>query len=328
VENISKDITRITRVKRNNDIIDLSTNEAAYGKYKKYPDTVLLKEKIADKKQVSVENILLTRGSEEGISFIFNKFLKEGDKIIRPEPTFGMLEVYENISKVKVDKINYNKSLKVNILNSLSEKHKLLYIANPDNPTGKYNTEINLILQRCKELNIKVILDIVYLSYSFVKDLNYERNLIEEYDNLFIVNSFSKVHGLAGIRSGYILSNKDNIKKLEILSPMQEVNSVAVKETIEAIQNENIFYKNIKNANKWKKHFQKYFSEYYIETETNFMLFKTDKSEEIYKSLMDKKIKVKILSGHPSIEGLLRITIGNDIVMKTIFKIMLEKIDD
>jgi len=323
-----KVFSRTKKEKRDKNIIDLSRNEAAYGKYKEYPDTVLLRELLAINKQVNTDNILLTRGSEEGIKMIFDSFLNKNDRIIRPEPTFGMLEVYEYNSKVKVDKISYDAFFNNDIFYKIKRKHKLLYIANPDNPTGKYNSQINLILKKCDVFNIKVILDIVYIPYSFMTDVFYEKDMIKRYNNLFIVNSFSKAHGLAGIRSGYIISNENNIKELELLSPMQEINSIAVVETIKALYEDNYLIKNINNVNKWKRKLLEEFPVSYIDTETNFILLRNKRALEAYELLLCNNIKTKILSGHPSIEGLLRITIGENEVMKRVMNILLEVFDD
>jgi len=306
--------------------INLSSNEAAYGAYLYYPNSYPVYEKLAEVKGVHVDNLLLTRGAEGGIKTVFECFLKKGDKIIRQEPTFGMLEVFENNYGIKATKILYDNTRKNNLADNIKRSHKLLYFSNPDNPTGLYEDNIYSFLEKSKKLNIIVLLDIVYMPYAYPKELfnSYEKRLIKQYDNLIIVNSFSKAHGLAGLRVGYLMADKKLIRLLREHRPINELNSVAIDETLKVLSDPTIYNNNISNVLKWKHVFKKAFSNRYIDTDTNFFFLKGD-CEEIINwnmELIKNKILTRVYTEKGPMMDTLRISIGEEEAMIKVLSIL------
>lgn len=306
------------------DGIDLSRNEPAYGKYKDYPDDLLLTETLAKVKGVEEENIIPVRGAEEGIRLVFETFLSKRDRVIRPEPTYGMLDVFEQMRQARTDKVLYNKFyMKDELEKVMSKKHDILYLANPDNPTGTFIEDIDTLIWNADLYNIIVVLDLVYIYYAIGIDemKTYEKRLLDSHDNLIIVNSFSKSHGLAGLRSGYIMGSSKLIYQIKERVPSNQMNSIAIKETINSLTDTTVLQKNIDNVNKWKGKFYSEFK-YCRTTNTNFIILRIDEGELRRKCIVElSKQNIRIREYN---EGLLRnsirISIGSDDIMKKVFK--------
>lgn len=308
-------------IHKKENLINLSNNQAAFGKYRKYPYTYPLYEALSKYLEVGIDDILPVKGAEEGLKFVFDAFVEEGMNVIRPNPTFGMIDVYEKYNKAKSIKIDYDEGRRLNLEKFVKKinKNSFIYIANPDNPTGSClsQNKLRFIVDRAKKNNVLVLLDETYKNYSkYNVDFKNEPNVIT-------VGSFSKSHGLAGIRLGYIVASKELIDVLKRLRPMEEVNSVAVKEGIKAL-NSNINLKNFKHVMKWKRVFKKRFPTNYIETGTNFILlkFRNPKHISLQQHLYNKGILVKANFNHSSMDGILRITIGKKCEMKKVLKLI------
>jgi len=308
----------------------LSNNQAPFGKYRDYPYTWPLYKAWANNWQMDTENILLTRGAEEGIKLVYDVFAEGRSTIIRPEPTFGMTEVYEQLNNVNVIKLNYNKNFHISIYDWVVaiEKNKttlsMIYLAIPDNPTGGMITfnDLYTLVNKCKEYNVIVLLDLTYYQYyNFDNPHNRFGEIFDTLDNIIIVDSLSKSHGLAGIRSGAIIASKENIILLSKHRPMEEVNSITVKESIKTMKSK-IDYKNYKYCKKWKKRFKKIFPNEYIHTDTNFILLRTNKHIYYYNNLYNNKILTRIDFNNDCMKNIIRIGIGNNKTMKKILRIM------
>ena len=323
-----KNIQRDYRTIRDFDVKDLSKNEAAYGQFRYYPDSIPVRDKLAKLKDIEKNEIIFTNGAEGAIRLIFDRFLDKRDWVVRPEPTFGMLDVFEQIREVKVKKLEYDINKKIDIIPELRRRHKLLYLANPDSPTGSYipHDELIRILNRAKELKILVILDIVYSPYVESEAVD-EKELMESFSNLFLVNSFSKGHGLAGERIGYIISQERNMKQLKMIAPLHPLTTTAIKnlETILDRKELCILDKNIMNSSRWHRIFKKEFPKHYEKTFTNFISLKIPDFYSLLtcqEELLKIGIIVKVLDDVPSTNNTLRISIGPDMVMRKVVKVI------
>ncbi len=294
--------------------INLSNNQAAYGKYKKYPYTYPLYEAFAKKWNTNIDNILITRGAEEGLRIIYDRYVTPDSIVLRPDPTFGMVEVFEQMNEAKVITISYdNQNIEyswLKIIEKYKSKISLIYIAHPDNPTI-----LKAIVSRAKKYKIKVLLDLTYYSYMTIK------STIPE--DVIIVDSLSKSHGLAGLRVGCINANKKIINELRTHRPMDEVNDLAVIEGVKAI-NSSIANKNKKHAIKWHNIFMKKFPDNYEITYTNFIILRFNDNKHIYyyNKLYENKILTRIKFDHPYMDGVLRVSIGSNKVMKKILRVL------
>ena len=183
-----------------------------------YPDIKNAYLDLARLTNLSTDNLLLTSGAEQGIRSVLH-VNTHNSTISISDPTFGLVEVYSELYGFKTIKSKYT-----NLQNNMHVQvlaGDITYVASPDNPTGTVldNEDLNYILNnsRC------VILDRTYTSA--LNDPMFE--LVKQHKNLYIVKSFSKMCGAAGLRLGYIVTDETNINNLYEWRPMFEINSIA-----------------------------------------------------------------------------------------------------
>ena len=180
-----------------------------------YPFYGELSQKIADLTGFKIDNIKLTNGADEAIQGIIQTYIEDGDSILTLDVSFDMPVIYGIIQNASIIKVSFKEKWVFPIDSFLKEisdnRIKLIYIATPNNPTGNVVSEndIRKIIEKAKDS--AVIIDETYANYS---QISYSK-LVNEYDNVFIVKSFSKDFALAGMRLGYIISSSANILNLK-----------------------------------------------------------------------------------------------------------------
>lgn len=217
-------------------VIDLHKNENLYGisslaekEMRKqsglsniYPDISAssLTQKLAIMHQVQLENVLVTQGATSALGFIGDVFIRKGDEVIITSPTYPN---YYNISKKNcgiIVEVPMDEDLIPNfekIRKAVTSKTKIVFLCNPNNPTGticRYEELIDFL----KELPSHVVLVVDEAYFDFIDEPGYN-SLIENVGddvNLIVVRTFSKIYGMAGARIGYVVSNKEIIGYLRI----------------------------------------------------------------------------------------------------------------
>ena len=183
----------------------------------RYPDSTGTRlRKLAKHHNISTENVILGAGSEGIMSTIMRTFLLNDDELISASNSFIGFRVLANASgnKVKwVPMINNRYDLNA-ISKEINDYTKIVYIANPDNPTGTYITkeEFDNFYKNIPE-RVLVILDEAYFEYAENKK-DYPNSMNYRYDNVITLRTFSKIYGLAGIRIGYGFAHGNLINSL------------------------------------------------------------------------------------------------------------------
>jgi histidinol-phosphate aminotransferase len=199
-----------------------------------YPDSVNteLLSQLSDKWGVSDAAFILGNGSDEIIQLLSLAFLNPGDEIITGECTFseyafGAALLDAKTITVKMPDFRYAVS---DILSSVTDKTKLIYIPNPNNPTGTIIThdELAFLLEKVPS-HCLVIVDEAYFEY--VSDVTYPDtlSLVSQYSNLMILRTFSKAYGLAAFRIGYGIADPSIIEVLHKVRQPFNVNGLALK---------------------------------------------------------------------------------------------------
>jgi histidinol-phosphate aminotransferase len=185
----------------------------------RYPDigAIDLREKIGNKFNVNIDNIAVGSGSEGIMANILRCFLCEGDEIITSKNTFIGFQVLargRNNKFIEVPMSNDYKFKLDRIINSINEKTKIIYLCNPNNPTGTIFTkeEFDLIYSKIPS-NILIILDEAYFEYA-EQHPEYPDSLKYRYDNIITLRTFSKIYGIAGIRIGYGFADEEIVQTL------------------------------------------------------------------------------------------------------------------
>jgi len=290
--------------------LDLNENpkgEINYARHEIYEEA---KKKIASYNNLNPENIVITNGSFHALQLISTFFLKEGEEMLIPTPNFIFYIPFEKYGKFKVKKVEFNnKTYLEDIRNNLQNK-KVVYLANPNNPIG-YSIPINEledIIDTASKSNTLVIVDEAYFEFNGRS----VKNLVKKFNNLYVLRTFSKAFGLSGLRMGYIITTKENIKILEEIKGPPYIIGKTGLDKIKSL-NQKDFKKVLDYGNRIKgsrKIFEKYLEENkikYFPSSANFVTFQVKNSKEFTKSLfVEKGILVSDLSDYPDGKNLLK----------------------
>ena len=278
-----------------------------------YPEFDKIYKKLSKKLKVNTNNIVFTAGSDQAIKNTFELFYKKNMEVITIDPTFAMVDIYCKIFKTKQIKIGYDKNLKLrlkDIYEAINKNTSLVILANPNSPTGTVVAKNNLIkiIKKAKSCGAKVLLDEAYHEFS---TYNFSSK-IKDYNNLIIIRTFSKIFGLAGLRAGYVLSNKEIIKKYFAIKPMYEINSIAVKALELILSNPKFidsYLKEMREGEAYAKKFCKDNNFKFIKCHANFFhVHFNHNPKKIQNYLLKKSILIKGGPGVENFENYLRIS--------------------
>jgi len=239
---------------------------------------------------VKIENILPANGSDEVIEVVSRAYKGE---VLIPIPTFSQYEVSADrgrLSKVLVNCLNGG-VYSLNYSNQQLDKASLVWICNPNNPTGTRipREKIVDILQRAKGMVLVDECNYEYLGETVV-------DLIGKYENLIISRSFSKNFGLAGLRLGFAISNPQNIKKIAAFGQYFRVNRMAEEAAGKVLKYLDYFQEAWKKIKKVRDKFVRQMNELGFsayDSQANFILVKfknKEKTERVWKYLKEKGI--------------------------------------
>jgi len=345
--NAEKYVAGLSLFKQKSAKIKLSANESALGpspkavkeynnvskNLKRYPDSdgVFLRNLLGKKFRLDPKRIILGSGSDQIFELICKAFINKNDEVIVPEFSFIIYRIY---SKIYGANIRYakEKNFKIsirNILSKVTKKTKIVFLANPNNPTGTMIGKKELLQLRKKlRSNILLVVDDAY--YEYVKNKKYSSGLklFSNSKNVIITRTFSKIYGLAGLRIGWGYGPQNLIYALNQIKPPFNINRAALFAAAESIKDVKWLNKEIRHVNKWSKIFYDNFKNLGIDTNFsygNFLLVSFDKikknSKNIFLKLAKKGILVRKMDVY-KIKNSLRITVGNSSENKRFIKII------
>ena len=327
-----KPIEELERELGISNIVKLASNENPFGfpesakkaifeqldKLTRYPDAngFELKQTIAKKFGVQPNQITLGNGSNDLLELFAHTFATEGDEIIYSQYAFI---VYPLVTKAinavakEIPAKNWGHDLQ-GFLTALSDKTKLIYIANPNNPTGNFLTsqEIEDFLAEVPQ-NVIVVLDEAYTEFTRSEERVDSFRLLKKYSNLIISRSLSKAYGLAGLRIGYAVSNPEIADLLNRVRQPFNCNSLALTAAV-AVMNDDEFVEKVaeNNRSEMKRYedFCLYHQLEYIPSKGNFITidFKQP-AAPIYDALLHEGVIVRPIAGY-GMPNHLRISIG------------------
>ena len=332
-------------LKKKKKVIKLSANESALGmsskvlkvlknknyKISKYPDSkaIDLRKSISSKFKCDFNKIICGSGSDEIIQMICQLFLKSGDEVIVPQYSFLMYRIYASIVGAKVV-FSKEKKFRVsveNIIKKVNKKTKIVFIANPNNPTVTYLEKKELINLR-KKLNNKILLVVDDAYDEYMKDKNYSSglNIFKNKKNVFILRTFSKIYGLASLRVGWGYGDRKIIDALNMIKPPFNVNKIAQLCAIESLKDSKFINKSVKHNLFWSKKIKNILEQFNIfcnKVSANFLLLNFDKcklnANNVEKKLLNKGLILRDTKTY-GIRNCLRLTIGNNSENKLFLK--------
>lgn len=301
----------------NDDIINL----------REYPNLYELYEKLAIFTNVSIENLLLTQGSEQALKSVFEVFIDEGDEVIYYYPSFAMYDVYSYQKKAKVIYLSFkdNGSMDVDdIINNVTDSTRLFSLISPHNFTGTALSykEIEKIVIHTQNTDTIFLLDEAYCHYFDIDSINF----IKKYSHVIITRTFSKALGIAGARVGYAIACKEKIDLLRKVKPIDEIDYLAGVIASKVLDNaENILNKNIEQVHKWQNIFQEstLTNIEYLDTKANFILLRSSDYRYHKELLITNKIITKVKFDVKCLENCIRFSIVDDENMQRILDLFL-----
>ncbi len=270
----------------------------------RYPFAKLrtLVEMIAEKEGVTKDHIVVTGGSTEGLRAAGLVYGLGQGEIIAADPTFqAMLRYAENFG-AKVHRVALNDKLEHDLetmASHINAKTRLIFICNPNNPTGTILNNTKLI-DFCKSHDSKAVIFSDEAYYDFITEADYPSmvELVKQGRNIIVSRTFSKVYGLAGLRIGYLVAKPEIATRLKA-SVMANTNILAIEAAKEALRDDEFYKFSLAKNEEAKAHIYKTLETLdlpYTKSHTNFVFFKTGRP---INGLIEAMKKEEVLIGRP-----------------------------
>jgi histidinol-phosphate aminotransferase len=308
---------------------DYEIDTAIFNRYPDcQPDTVI--NAYADYAGLKPEQTLVTRGADEGIELVIRAFCEPGqDSILICPPTYGMYAISAQTFNVGVERAPLLTDFSVDIDAVLSYvgKVKVVFICSPNNPTGTSvpQEDIVKVLDAYKDKAI-IVLDEAYIEFDIEQT---QSQLLAQYPNLVLLRTLSKAFALAGLRCGFTLASPDIIQTLlKVIAPYPIPAPVA-QIAGQALQSRNLsaVAKDVEFLKTELSQLQAALSkvgdiQIVGDINANFVLFRTQKKNELMKHLVDNKVLIRDQSKQIALENCLRISIGDKAQNQTLLALI------
>ncbi len=302
--------------------IFLDANENSIGSvlemgYNRYPDPLHteLRLEISKLKNTNADNIFLGNGSDEAIDLLIRAFCEpRDDEIILCPPTYGVYSVSAKINDIEITEVPLTSQFDLNItgiLDRLNSKTKLIFLCSPNNPSGNILNADKILTLLDKFPGI-VIIDEAYIDFSstesWIKSLN-------RYQNLVVLQTFSKAWGLANLRFGMAFAHPKIITVLDTIKYPYNLSGVIQELVLDALKNQKNKEKMVDEIIRQRLFLQSKLEKLTLikkvyPSEANFLLVKVDNAAFVYEKLMNKKIIVRNRSNLLRCDNCIRITVG------------------
>ena len=285
-----------------------------------YPDGngYYLKRALAAHLSVQESNIILGNGSDEIIRMIVETFLNEGEEAIIGEPAFLIYRLAVKVMKgqcrlVALKDFTHDLAAMAGVIN---ERTKLIFIANPNNPTGTMVTaeEVNSFMKKIPQ-EVLVVFDEAYYEYIERSDFPQTLDYIREGRNVITLRTFSKIYGLAGLRIGYGIGSEELIKDMNRVRQPFNTNSLAQVAARVALGDREHVEKSRKANREGKSFLYEELEKLkisYIPSQANFILVDVNEDGKIIsRQLMQEGIIVRPM-GMYNLPHFIRVTVGTE----------------
>jgi len=286
-----------------------------------YPETdgFPLRVALAEYYGVNPDQVSIGRGSDEIMHFLSIAYLEPGDEVIMGDPPFSMYEISTKVMGATPVKVplakNYAHDLPA-MADAITEHTKIIYFANPHNPTGAMNTqaEVEAFLARVPE-RVLVVLDEAYCEYVTRDDYPNSLQYVKEGRNVITLRTFSKIYALAGLRVGYGITSRPEV--LQAIGQVREpfnVANLALWAAIASLRDPNQVARSRKVNEEGKAFLYAAFARMglpYVPTESNFILVDTKQEcRGVFGRLLKEGVIVRTgdIFGYPT---MIRVTIGS-----------------
>ena len=268
---------------------------------------------IAAKLALRPENVILGNGSNEVIEFLGHAFLNPGDDVITCQYAFIVYKLMATAFGARIIETptpDYQQDLDV-ILDSITPKTRLIFIPNPNNPTGTLVSQdaIERFMSRVRN-NIIIIFDEAY--FEFLDDPPDALRFVREGRNVVVLRTFSKIHGLAGLRIGYALAPPEMIEVLHKTRQPFNINSIAQHGALAALEDDAHLRETKRVVDEGRAYLQEQVADIripFVPAVANFVMVNVGDGCAVFEKLLRRKIIVRPLKGYGLPEWV-RISVG------------------
>ncbi|TKB57520.1 histidinol-phosphate transaminase [Ferrimonas aestuarii] len=313
------------------DIVKLASNENPLGlspkaaqaienacsELTRYPDAngFYLKQKLSEKLGCDDNQLTLGNGSNEVLEILFRTFVGEGGEVIFDAHAFIVYQLLTQscgATAVKTPSTDWGHDLDA-MLAAITDKTKLICIANPNNPTGTFidGESLKAFIDKVPS-HILVVLDEAYDEYLSAEQRSRGVAWLKQYPNLCVSRTFSKAYGLAGLRVGYLVASTEITDLLNRVREPFNCNSLALAGAEAVLSDEEYLAKGIELNNREMARFEAYFGERnipYIPSVANFITIEVGQAGDFYQKLLKKGVIVRPIAGY-GMPSHLRVSIG------------------
>ncbi|MEI5992243.1 histidinol-phosphate transaminase [Enterococcus termitis] len=329
------------------DMIKLNTNENPYPpspktadvlrnfdveqlKHYSSIDNLSLKKALGAKHKLSPDHFIIGNGSDEVLAFCFLAFFNSPDPILFPDLTYGFYKVWADLFQIPFKELPLNNDFEI-AMADYTQLNGGIIIANPNAPTGLFKSlaEIEELLKNNQE--VIVIIDEAYIDFAGPSALS----LLEKYQNLIIIRTFSKSSSLAGLRVGYAIGNPLYIQVVESIKSSfnpYSVDTLAEKLAIAAVEDEDYYVgitKEICETRDWfaQKIEDIGFSSF--DSKTNFLLMTHPDltMQDLYQYLEAENVFVRYFPKIKRLNKYLRVSIGTQEEMKQVYLLLSDYVE-
>ncbi len=299
------------------ELLFLDANENPFGELNRYPDPyqLELKQCLAEIKQIPTDQIFIGNGSDEVIDLLFRVFCEPGkDKALTFSPTYGMYNVSSAINDVQLlevplnEKFNIDLSITTSYIND--NNLKLLFICTPNNPTGNCLNR-DAIIEILESFNGIVAIDEAYIDFSSETSWI---EILDQFSNLVVIQTFSKARGLAAARIGVCFGSTEIIRLLNKVKPPYNISELNQRAAIASLKSTDKFEREVKILLKERDRLTlelaaiDFVSEVYP-SQANFLLVEVDDADLRYQQLVQSGVIPR--NRNTVVRNCLRITVGS-----------------
>ena len=329
-----KPIEELERETGIRDIIKLASNENPLGPSPKamaairdalpalnlYPDATHfnLRAKLASRLQINVDEVYVGSGSEEVFCTLVRSFCRPGDNTVGCGAAFIAYRVQTEVhgAQYREPKLSRNPEEEMEgLLKLVDEKTRIVFLPNPNNPTGSYlnRKQLKNILDKLKGRNIIVLLDYAYREYARAADLPGAMEFYKDYPNLIVTGTFSKIYGLGGLRVGYAAAHPDILLPMRKVKTPFNVSSLGLVGALAALDDDDHVRRSIETNAEGLAFLEKEFKRMgfdYWPSQGNFLLVKMPvEGFTVYQELLKKGVILRPVGGY-GLKEYIRITVG------------------
>lgn len=284
----------------------------------RYPDAngFYLKQALADKFDIQMNQITLGNGSNDVLELLARTYVTSEHEVIFAQHAFV---VYPLVTKaigatpVAVPAKDYGHDLDA-MLAAITPKTRMIFVANPNNPTGTFLTKDELEVFIAKvPVHVLVVLDEAYYEYVPARDRAPSFVWIEQYPNLVVTRTFSKAYGLAGLRAGYAVSHPNVADLMNRIRQPFNMNELALTAALAALQDDDFIQRSVQMNAEGMAQITTFCDAHglnYIPSHGNFVTIEVGANAgEIYQQLLQQGVIVRPIAGY-ELPNHLRVSIG------------------